>query len=87
MDKSSDYGFHAVMVYGYNEKGWLCQNSWGKNWNDDGRFIYPYSEEFREAWSFVDADSEDIVKPTRNSILDIIYKIINFIINLVKRGN
>ena len=70
---------------GYNEKGWLCQNRLGKNWNKDGRFIYPYTDSLNEAWSFVDANNDDIYVPKNNSFLDIIYKIINSIINLFKR--
>ena len=31
----SDGGYHAIMVYGFNEKGWLCQNSWGKLWGNN----------------------------------------------------
>lgn len=84
-DTTSDNGYHAVMVYGFNEKGWLCQNSWGRLWGDGGRFILPYKYGFREAWSFVDAKNNDIYKPKRNSILDIIYKIFNSIINLFKK--
>lgn len=82
-DKTSKNGYHAVMVYGFNDKGWLCQNSWGKLWGNGGRFILPYEHGFREAWSFVDAENSDIHKPRRNSLFDIVYKLINFIINLL----
>ena len=84
MDKTSDYGSHAIMIYGWNEKGWLCQNSWGKTWNNDGRFIIPYEDKLNEAWSFVDATNTDIKKPKRNNWLDIGYKIINMVINFFK---
>lgn len=82
---SSDNGYHAVMVYGFNEKGWLCQNSWGKNWGNDGRFILPYEHGFEEAWSFVDAKNDDVYKPRRNTFFDIIYKTFNFFANLFKK--
>ena len=81
-DTTSDIGYHAVMAYGFNEKGWLCQNSWGRLWGDGGRFILPYEHGFIEAWSFVDAENSDIYKPKRNKIFDVVYKILNFIINL-----
>ncbi len=81
-DTSTDNGYHAVMVYGFNEKGWLCQNSWGNIWGNNGRFILPYEYGFREAWSFVDAKNNDIYKPKRNKLLDIIYKMLNAIFNL-----
>ena len=84
-DKTSNFGYHAIMVCGWNEKGWVCQNSWGRNWNGDGTFIYPYGEKFMELWSFVDADNNDITIPKNNCIFDTIYKIINIIINFFGR--
>lgn len=83
-DTKSDNGYHAIMVYGFNETGWLCQNSWGKLWGNGGRFILPYEHGFREAWSFVDAKNSDIHKPKRNTLFDLVYKFINLIINLLK---
>ena len=84
-DTTSDNGYHAVMVYGFNENGWLCQNSWGKLWGNKGRFVLPYEHGFREAWSFVDAENSDIYKPKRNTLFDIVYKLLNFIANLIKK--
>lgn len=85
MDPASGYGYHAIVIYGWNEQGWLCQNSWGKSWNGDGRFIYPFEDELTEAWSLVDETNEDIYIPKRNKILDIIYKIINAITNFIEK--
>lgn len=84
MDKTSSYGYHAIMVYGWNKDGWLCQNSWGKSWNGDGRFVFPYEDGFREAWSFIDAVGENVKKPKRNKFFNIIYRILNSIINFIK---
>lgn len=84
-DTTSGKGCHAIMVYGFNETGWLCQNSWGKNWGDNGRFILPYKYGFVEAWSFVDAKNNDIYKPKQNKFLNIIYKLISYLINLFRR--
>ncbi len=84
-DETSGNGYHAVMVYGFNKKGWLCQNSWGSNWGNNGRFILPYEIGLCEAWSFVDAENLDIHKPKRNKILDILYKIINLIWNCINK--
>jgi C1A family cysteine protease len=86
-DKTTEYGYHAIMVCGWNKDGWICQNSWGRTWNKDGTFVFPFSEDFREAWSFVDAQNDDIVVPMSNSWLNIIYKLINSIINLFKGEN
>ena len=84
MDKTSSWGGHAIMIYGWNEQGWLCQNSWGKGWNSDGRFIVPYGE-IKEAWSFVDAANPDVKTPKRNAWLNVIYKVINMIVNIFKQ--
>lgn len=82
MDESSGRGRHAVVVYGWNEAGWLCRNSWGKGFGKDGNFIYPYTSKFNEAWSFVDADNDDVKKTKHTtSLWDFIYKIINTISN------
>ncbi len=50
-------GGHAVMIYGWNNKGWLCQNSWGANWGDNGRFILPFDCTLYECWSYTDYQS------------------------------
>jgi hypothetical protein len=84
-DKNTDYGYHAIVVCGWNEKGWICQNSWGRSWNSDGKFIYPFEEEFTELWSFVDAANEDVIIPKRNHWTNYIYKFFNYIINIIKR--
>lgn len=82
MDESSDYGRHAIVVYGWNEHGWLCRNSWGKGFGRDGNFIYPYTSKFNEAWSFVDADNDDVKKTKHTSSLwDFIYRLINTVLN------
>jgi C1A family cysteine protease len=86
-NKNVDHGYHAIMICGWNEKGWICQNSWGRTWNGDGKFIYPYAEKLTEAWSFVDAANDDVVVPLLNSWLDLIYKFINSILNLFKGKN
>lgn len=84
-DTTSSYGGHAVMAYGFNEKGWLCQNSWGKYWGDKGRFILPYDHGYKEAWSFVDAENSDVHKPKRDNVLDILYKMLNSLINMFRK--
>lgn len=85
-EKKGDYGYHAVMIYGWDERGFLCQNSWGRNWGNNGRFILPYSIGVSEAKGLVDLEDSQIISPPRNAFLDIIYKIINFIANLFKIG-
>jgi len=85
-DTNSKNGYHAVMVYGFNEKGWLCQNSFGKNWGNGGRFILPYDYGFVEAWSFVDDKNSGVHKPKQNKILNAAYKTAGFVIDLIKNN-
>ena len=34
-------GDHAYLCYGLDGANWLCQNSYGANWGDNGRFAIP----------------------------------------------
>lgn len=81
-------GGHGIMLYGWNEQGWLMQNSWGKTWGKGGCAILPYDYNLSEAFSFVPASSmdSDIVIPSPNKFTDLLYSIINYILNLfIKR--
>lgn len=80
-DTNNESGRHCVMVYGWNEKGWLIQNSWGKTWAGDGRFILPFDYKFNEMWGMTDKkDDELIKKPSKFKIW--IHKLYNYIVNL-----
>lgn len=37
-------GGHCVAVFGYDADGWLCKNSWGEAWGDNGWFRIAYGE-------------------------------------------
>ena len=78
-------GGHAIVLYGWNEKGWLAQNSWGGNWGNKGRFIIPFDFEFKEMWGVTDNITDDIVIPKRTKIRNVFYKIFNAIVNLFKK--
>jgi hypothetical protein len=83
--KSDGYGYHALVAYGYNEKGFLIQNSWGKLWGNDGRFILPYDIPIREARSFIDIENDVFIVPKKpNKFLEILYKLLNKIVNYIK---
>ncbi len=43
--KPKDDGGHAYALVGYNEHGFVVQNSWGKDWGSGGFALLPY-----EAW-------------------------------------
>lgn len=74
-------GRHAVVLYGWNEKGWLAANSWGTIWGDKGRFIIPFDFKFNEMWGITDDITDDIIRPKRGKIWDILYKIYNAVVN------
>ena len=75
-------GGHAIVIYGWNEKGWLAQNSWGENWGNNGRFIIPFNFKFKELWGITDNITDDITKPKRSKIRDLFYKLYNALVNL-----
>ena len=83
--KSGNATHHAIMIYGWDEKGFKCQNSWGRLWGKGGRFTAPYEIPIVEARCFVDATDTDIIIPKRNNFLDIIYKIFNKILNIFRK--
>lgn len=89
-EQKGDHSHHAVMIYGYTPEGFWCQNSWGKSWGKDGRFFVPYEYKVSEARGFVDLDNDsetqDLIQPKRNAFLDLIYKILNCIINMFKKN-
>lgn len=76
----SRFGRHCVMIYGWNEKGWLVQNSWGKLWAGDGRFILPFDYKLNEAWGISDTTpdtDEIIIRPSNIKVF--FYKLYNMI--------
>jgi hypothetical protein len=40
---------HAVSAIGYTPEGFIIKNSWGDNWGNSGRTIFPYSD-FNVHW-------------------------------------
>lgn len=87
-DTNKKSSYHCIVIYGWDEKGWLCQNSWGADWGDNGYFILPYEYGIHEARAIVDEynpDEVELIIPKTNKFLDFIYKILNFFVNLLKR--
>ena len=39
---TGEHFFHVVEVVGFNEHGWLIQNSYGENWGKGGFAVIPY---------------------------------------------
>ena len=76
-------GGHAIVIYGWNEKGWLCQNSWGDSWGNGGRFVVPFDFKFKELWGITDNITDDIAQPKRSKIRDLFYKLYNAVVNML----
>ena len=78
--------YHCIMIYGWNKNGFLCQNSFGKSWGNEGCFILPYDYTIGDARALVDEynpEEEALIIPKTNKFLDFWYKILNWFINLV----
>lgn len=80
-------GNHCVCIYGWNEKGWLVHNSWGRNWGQKGKFIVPFDFKWNETWAIVDTIEGDgnIVRPEDNWFVRTFSKIINAIANFFRK--
>ncbi len=61
-------GYHAISIVGYNdnEQCWICKNSWGSGWGDNGWFKIGYGEcSIDTSFAFYDIDiscQDDCVK-------------------------
>lgn len=77
-------GYHCVVIYGWDERGWLVHNSWGKYWGQEGRFIVPFSFKWREAWAVTDKiiGEGNIVRPADNWFVKTFAPILNKLANL-----
>lgn len=80
-------GYHCVAIYGWDERGWLVHNSWGKNWGQKGRFVVPFDFKWREAWAITDKiiGEGDVVRPADNWFIRIFSPIINKIVNFFRK--
>lgn len=41
---------HMMLIVGWNNTGFIIQNSWGEAWGDKGLAILPYEYNVKEAW-------------------------------------
>ncbi|WP_372882999.1 C1 family peptidase [Psychromonas sp.] len=52
---SNHIGGHAFAIVGYNQLGFIVQNSWGTNWGSDGFALWTYQdwyENVSDGWTF-----------------------------------
>ena len=81
-------GQHCMVCYGWNEKGWKIQNSWGYGWGKMGKAILPFDTDFVEVWGIIDQenlndDNLEIITPCKNNASALMAKGINNIVNLI----
>lgn len=76
-------GGHCMFIYGWNERGWKVQNSWGEDWGVNGTFILPYELGMEECWAVMDDIIEGayIRRPFRSRLGKRFAKIMNAVLN------
>lgn len=84
-ETSKSVGGHAVTLYGWNEKGFLLQNSWGTKYGKGGREILPYEYSIEEAYT-IDEIAKDIVKPKNYTFREILMVIVKLLRKLFNKG-
>lgn len=83
---NAKYGRHCILIIGWNETGWLIQNSWGTYYGGDGCFTLPFNFKLNEAWGVTDTiDDNDLMinKPEKWKV--VLSSIINYIVNLIRQ--
>ena len=81
---------HMMLIVGWNELGFIVQNSWGEEWGDKGLAILPYEYVIKEAWGVTLTEKqaqEDIKKPSFNIVRQFIMFIIKILSELLKGEN
>lgn len=56
--KKTKIGNHMIVIYGWKKHNgkyyWVCKNSWGDDWGDNGFFYLPFGYVFNEIWALTD---------------------------------
>lgn len=79
-------GGHCMFIYGWNERGWKIQNSWGKDWGTNGTMILPYNMKMAECWTLTDdiIEGVEVKKPFSSKFGKFIAKILNWVLKFFK---
>lgn len=77
-------GGHCMFIYGWDERGWKIQNSWGEDWGVGGKFILPYEMGMAECWAVLDdiVEMAYVKKPFRSKTGKMFAKFINKVCNV-----
>ena len=75
-------GGHCMFIYGWDERGWKVQNSWGEDWGENGCMIVPYEMPIEEVWTLTDniIGNTKVKKPCK-CIAKVFNKVSNFFKN------
>ena len=78
-------GLHAMLIVGWDEIGWICQNSWGVTCGKGGYFTLPYDYEICDAFGCIDMENDmsNYIVKKKTKIRTFFYKAINWFMNLV----
>lgn len=81
-------GGHCMLIYGWDERGWKVQNSWGDQWGDNGTVIIPYDMKINECWALTDDIIEGLTvqKPFMSKLGKIVARIINVFCKIFYRA-
>jgi len=52
------YGGHMILLVGWDNNGFIFQNSWGEEWGIDGRATLAYDYPIMESWGVMDSIPE-----------------------------
>lgn len=82
-------GGHAILIIGWNETGFIIQNSWGESWGDHGTAILPYEYIIQEAWGIEMDDTKETntYKPSFYFLRKLLQWLIEIIKEVLKNGN
>jgi C1A family cysteine protease len=52
-------GGHCVTIVGYDDAAgyWMCKNSWGTGWGDQGWFRIAYGDSYIDSWNVLGVDA------------------------------
>lgn len=75
-------GGHCVLIVGWNESGWIIQNSWGEKWGNKGRATIPYDAPIKEMWGVTDEVINGVEIKKSNGFIKLFYKIFQAIKNI-----
>lgn len=77
-------GYHCILIYGWDTRGWKFLNSWGSSWGEGGTAVLPYDYKLREVWGVTDTITSDIRVPSKNKLVQLILKFISIVLNTIR---